>query len=100
MTDKALSSLTNIGTLADADTGDEIYIVKGGNSRRAALGPVAGGMVLAADLASTAAGKGAALVGYEGGGTVQSVLEGLATDIAALDAAIVLKGVWDASSGV
>src|SRR3990167_10991276 len=60
MSDKALSSLTSIGTLADADTGDEIYVVRGGNSRRAALRT---GWVLAADLASTDAGKGASMVG-------------------------------------
>ena len=83
MSDKALSSLTSIGTLADADTGDEVYIVRGGNSRRAALGS---GWVLAADLASTDAGKGADLVGlpdptgYFVATTVRSALEELRTD--------------------
>jgi hypothetical protein len=40
MTDKALSSLTSIGTLENADTGDTVYIINGGNSRQAALGRV------------------------------------------------------------
>src|SRR3990167_1237067 len=45
MTDKKLSELTDVGTLAAADTGDPIYVVVGGNSRRSAVGllkPLAG----------------------------------------------------------
>src|SRR3990167_4118674 len=38
MTDKKLSELTDIGPLAAADTGDSIYTVAGGNSRRSAVG--------------------------------------------------------------
>ena len=38
MTDKKLSELTDIGTLASSDTGDSMYVVVGGNSRRTAVG--------------------------------------------------------------
>src|SRR3990167_4145569 len=38
MTDKKLSELTDVGTLAAADTGDSIYVVVGGNSRRSGVG--------------------------------------------------------------
>ena len=51
MTDKKLSELTDVGTLAAADTGDPIYVVVGGNSRRSAVGllkPLAG-LAAAAD---------------------------------------------------
>jgi hypothetical protein len=41
MADKTVSNLTSIGTLADGDTGDSIYVVAGGNSRRAQLGGLA-----------------------------------------------------------
>lgn len=57
------------------------------------------------DYASTANAKGASLVGIEDAGglitatTVEAALAELAADVAALDAAVILKGTWDASSG-
>jgi hypothetical protein len=56
-------------------------------------------------LASTSNGQGASLIGIEDAGglltatTVEAALAEIAADVAALDAAVVLKGVWDASSG-
>lgn len=41
-TDKPLSDLTSAGALADGDTGDNIYITRGGNSRRARLATLTG----------------------------------------------------------
>jgi hypothetical protein len=41
MADKTLSSLTSIGTLSSGDTGDIVYVVSGGNSRKAHLGGIA-----------------------------------------------------------
>lgn len=38
MSDKALTELESIGTLTDCDTGDELYVVHGGNSRRVHTG--------------------------------------------------------------
>lgn len=58
-----------------------------------------------ADLASTANGDGAALVGiqdagaYFSGTDVESALQYLGSAVAALDQAVVLKGSWDASAG-
>lgn len=58
-----------------------------------------------ADLEATSSNKGASLIGIEDSGnlisasTVEGALAELATDVAALDAAVVLKGTWDASSG-
>lgn len=42
---KTLSGIPNIGTVTDGDTGDLIYLVKGGNSRQAHLGGLAGGAI-------------------------------------------------------
>jgi hypothetical protein len=59
-----------------------------------------------ANYASTASGKGASLVGVQDSGsyftgtTVEAVLAYLGERIAFLDAAVVLQGDWDASSGV
>ena len=64
MTDKKLSELTDIGTLAAADTGDSIYTVAGGNSRRSAVGllkPLSG-LAAAADRVPYFTGPSTALV--------------------------------------
>jgi hypothetical protein len=58
MSDKALSSLTDLGTLASADTGDQVYIVSGGNSRRAALGRLKDLSGLASDTGNLVVGNG------------------------------------------
>lgn len=70
-----------------------------------ALTLVVAGKVASADLASNANGKGASLVGIEDAGglitatTVEGALAEHRALINALDAAVILKGTWDASSG-